>query len=172
MSALPPESFPCEQGDDEARSAGREGAAPALEAAQALAERVARSMFDSDRASRALGMRIETIAPGHAEMTMTVRDDMLNGHAICHGGYIFLLADSTFAFACNSYNRNTVAQGCAIDYLSPAHAGDVLRATGVERSRTGRTGVYDIEVRNQQGRKVALFRGKSYRIDGHVVDES
>jgi acyl-CoA thioesterase len=105
-------------------------------------------------------------------MTMAVRDDMLNGHAICHGGFIFLLADSTFAFACNSYNRNTVAQGCSIDYLAPAHSGDVLHAVGVERSRSGRTGVYDIEVRNQHGRIVALFRGKSYRIDGHVVDET
>jgi acyl-CoA thioesterase len=139
--------------------------------AQALAERVGASMLASDRASRALGMRIESIGPGHAQMTMTVRDDMANGHAICHGGYIFLLADSTFAFACNSYNRNTVAQGCSIDYLAPAHAGEVLHATGVERSRTGRTGVYDIEVRNQDGKTVALFRGKSYRIDGHVVDE-
>ena len=129
-------------------------------------------MFDSDRASQALGMRVETVAPGRAEMVMTVRDDMLNGHAICHGGYIFLLADSTFAFACNSYNRNTVAQGCSIDYLAPAHAGDVLHATGVERSRAGRTGVYDIEVRNQLGKAIALFRGKSYRIDGHVVDEA
>ena len=138
--------------------------------AQALAERVTEVMFASDRASRALGMRIESVGPGRAEITMTVRDDMVNGHAICHGGYIFLLADSTFAFACNSYNRNTVAQGCSIDYLAPAHTGDVLRATGLERSRTGRTGVYDIEVRNQHGKTVALFRGKSYRIDGHVLD--
>jgi acyl-CoA thioesterase len=141
-------------------------------AAQHLAERVAEGMYASDRASRGLGIRIESVAPGHAEMTMTVRDDMLNGHAICHGGFIFLLADSTFAFACNSYNRNTVAQGCSIDYLAPAHAGDVLRASAVERSRTGRTGVYDIEVRNQHGRTVALFRGKSYRIDGHVVGDA
>ena len=141
-------------------------------ALQVLAERVAERMFDADRASRALGMRIERIAPGRAEMTMTVRDDMLNGHSICHGGYIFLLADSTFALACNSHNRNTVAQGCAIDYLAPAHAGDVLRASGVERSRTGRTGVYDIDVRNQQGTTIALFRGKSYRVDGSIVVES
>jgi acyl-CoA thioesterase len=142
------------------------------EHAQALAERVAERMYASDRASRALGMRIASISPGRAELTMTVRDDMLNGHAICHGGYIFLLADSTFAFACNSHNRNTVAQGCSIDYLAPAHSGDVLHAFGTERSRTGRTGVYDIEVRNQHGKTIALFRGKSYRIDGHVVDET
>jgi acyl-CoA thioesterase len=140
--------------------------------AQALAERVAASMFASDRASQALGMRIESVGPGRAELSMTVRDDMVNGHAICHGGYIFLLADSTFAFACNSYNRNTVAQGCSIDYLAPAHAGDVLRATAVERSRTGRTGVYDIDVRNQSGKAIALFRGKSYRIDGQVVEDA
>ena len=141
------------------------------DAAQALAERVAQRMFASDRASRGLGMRIEQVAPGGAEISMRVRDDMVNGHSICHGGYIFLLADSAFAFACNSYNRNTVAQGCSIDYLAPARAGDVLRATAVERSRTGRTGVYDVEVRNQSDATVALFRGKSYRIDGHVVDE-
>lgn len=138
---------------------------------QALAERVAKRMYANDHASRGLGIEIGSIGPGRAEMTMTVRDDMLNGHAICHGGFIFLLADSTFAFACNSYNRNTVAQGCSIDYLAPAHAGDMLRAAAVERSRSGRTGVYDIEVRNQNGKSVALFRGKSYRIDGHVVDE-
>jgi len=147
-------------------------AIPAEAAAQQLAERVAASMFASDRASQRLGMRIVCVAPGRAELTMTVRDDMLNGHSICHGGFIFLLADSTFAFACNSYNRNTVAQGCSIEYLAPAHGGDVLRATGVERSRSGRTGVYDIDVRNQDGTTVALFRGKSYRIDGHVVDET
>ena len=146
-------------------------AAVSAEAAQQLAERVAAAMFASDRASQALGMRIEGVAPGRAELTMTVRDDMLNGHSICHGGFIFLLADSTFAFACNSYNRNTVAQGCSIDYLAPARKGDVLRARGVERSRTGRTGVYDIEVTNG-ATTVALFRGKSYRIDGHVVDET
>jgi len=153
-------------------AAAAPAAIPTETAAQQLAERVAASMFASDRASQALGMRIDSVAPGCAELTMTVRDDMLNGHAICHGGFIFLLADSTFAFACNSYNRNTVAQGCSIEYLAPAHRGDVLRATGVERSRSGRTGVYDIDVRHQDGRTVALFRGKSYRIDGHVVDET
>jgi acyl-CoA thioesterase len=139
------------------------------EVAQALAARVAESMFARDRASQALGMRIVRVAPGEAELTMTVRGDMVNGHAICHGGYVFTLADSTFAFACNSYNHNTVAQGCSIDYVAPAHEGDVLTATGRERSRSGRTGVYDIEVRNQRGETIALFRGKSYRIQGSVV---
>ena len=146
--------------------------APNEHDAQALAERVAADMFAADRASQALGMRVESVAPGRAVLSMTVRDDMVNGHATCHGGVIFLLADSTFAFACNSYNLRTVAQGCSIEYLAPAHAGDVLRASAVERSRSGRTGVYDIDVRDQHGRSVALFRGKSYRIDGHVVPEA
>ncbi|MEP7061586.1 MAG: hydroxyphenylacetyl-CoA thioesterase PaaI [Betaproteobacteria bacterium] len=127
-------------------------------------------MYARDRASQALGMRIVAIAPGRATLTMTVRADMLNGHATCHGGFIFTLADSTFAFACNSYNLVTVAAGGAIDFLAPAREGDVLTAMGVERSLAGRTGVYDIEVTNQRGEKVALFRGKSHRIGGHVVD--
>lgn len=140
--------------------------------AQALAERVAEVMLTTDRASQALAIRIDGVGPGRATMTMTVREDMINGHATCHGGFIFLLADSTFALACNSYNRKTVAQGCSIEYLAPAQVGDVLCASGVERSRSGRTGVYDIEVRDQHGRTVALFRGKSYRIDGHVVSDA
>jgi acyl-CoA thioesterase len=103
---------------------------------------------------------------------MTVRPDMLNGHAICHGGFIFTLADSAFAYACNSYNLSTVASGCAIDFVAPAREGDVLTARAAERSIAGRTGVYDIDVVNQRGETVALFRGKSYRIKGHVVDEA
>ena len=103
---------------------------------------------------------------------MTVRADMLNGHAICHGGFIFTLADSAFAFACNSYNLTTVASGCSIDFLAPAREGDVLTAIGQERNVSGRTGVYDIEVRNQTGNTIALFRGKSYRIKGHIVEAS
>ena len=140
--------------------------------AQALAEAVAARMWSRDRASQALGMTIARIAPGEAELTMTVRGDMVNGHAICHGGFVFTLADSTFAFACNSYNRNTVAQGCAIEYIAPAREGDVLRAAGRERHRAGRTGVYDIEVTNQRGETIALFRGKSYRIDGTVIEDA
>jgi acyl-CoA thioesterase len=138
--------------------------------AQALAERVVASMWPRDTASQGLGMRIVRIAPGHAELAMTVRADMLNGHAICHGGFIFTLADSTFAYACNSYNLNTVASGCGIDFIAPAREGDVLTAVGQERSASGRTGVYDIDVVNQRGEKIALFRGKSYRIKGHVID--
>jgi acyl-CoA thioesterase len=139
--------------------------------AQALAERVAEAMWARDDASRRLGMRIVEVAPGCATLTMTIRTDMLNGHAICHGGFIFTLADSAFAFACNSYNLTTVASGCAIEFLAPAREGDVLTAIAQERSIAGRTGVYDIDVANQRGETIALFRGKSYRIKGHVVDE-
>jgi acyl-CoA thioesterase len=140
--------------------------------AQALAERVAAAMYARDAASRAMGMTIVGVGPGYAELTMTVRGDMLNGHAICHGGFIFTLADSAFAFACNSYNLTTVASGCTIDFVAPAREGDVLTAAAREMSGSGRTGVYDIEVRNQRGEPVALFRGKSYRIKGHVVEQS
>ena len=138
--------------------------------AQALAERVAGEMYGRDRASKSLGMKVAKAGPGHAELTMAVRGDMLNGHAICHGGFIFALADSAFAYACNSYNQTTVASGCAIDFIAPAREGDVLTATAQERSASGRTGVYDIEVHNQHGEKIAFFRGKSYRIKGHVID--
>jgi len=139
--------------------------------AHALAQRVALSMFESDAASRALGMTIERIGPGRATLAMTIRADMMNGHAICHGGFIFTLADSAFAFACNSYNFNTVAQGCSIEYLAPAREGDILTADAEERSLSGRTGVYDIEVTNERGETIALFRGKSYRIKGHIVEQ-
>jgi acyl-CoA thioesterase len=139
--------------------------------AQALAERVAAAMYTRDRASQSLGIKIAVVGPGHAELMMVVRSDMLNGHAICHGGLIFTLADSAFAFACNSYNVMTVASGCAIDFVAPAREGDVLTAVAQERSVSGRTGVYDIEVTNQRGERIAFFRGKSYRIKGHVLEE-
>ena len=93
--------------------------------AQALAERVAAAMFGRDRASQGLGMRITRVGPGEAEIAMTVREDMVNGHAICHGGFVFTLADSAFAFACNSHNFSTVANGCTIEFLAPSHLGDV-----------------------------------------------
>ncbi|HTP45321.1 MAG TPA: hydroxyphenylacetyl-CoA thioesterase PaaI [Casimicrobiaceae bacterium] len=151
---------------------GEHHPAATAQEAQALAERVAQAMYARDRASQTLGMKIATVSPGRAELTMTVRADMLNGHAICHGGFIFLLADSAFAFACNSYNLTTVASGCSIDFVAPAHEGDRLIAIARERSASGRTGVYDIEVRNQNGETVALFRGKSYRIKGRVIEEA
>ena len=136
---------------------------------QALAEATVQAMFPRDNASQALGMRILEVAPGRARMSMLVRSDMLNGHATCHGGFIFALADSSFAFACNSRNLNTVASGCSIDYVAPALRDDVLTAEAQERTLTGRTGVYDITVSNQDGKVIALFRGKSYRIKGEVI---
>lgn len=136
---------------------------------QALAQEVADAMWSRDPATQALGMRIVAIAPGSATLAMPVRADMLNGHGICHGGFMFTLADSAFAYACNSYNQNTVASACAIDFLAPAREGDVLEAEAIERSRAGRTGVYDITVRIHGGKTVALFRGKSYRIEGEVI---
>jgi acyl-CoA thioesterase len=136
---------------------------------QALAEAAARALWARDRATQGLGMSMDRVAPGQALLSMPVRQDMLNGHEICHGGFIFLLADSAFAFACNSYNRNTVASACHIDFLAPARLGDVLQAEAIERSRSGRTGVYDIAVSVRGGKTVALFRGKSYRIEGEVI---
>lgn len=140
--------------------------------AQALAEATAKSMFARDAATQALGMQIVKMAPGYAQLSMPVRSDMLNGHQTCHGGFIFALADSAFAFSCNSHNRNTVASGCSIDYLAPGREGDVLTAEAVELSRSGRTGVYDVTISNQAGVRIALFRGKSYQISGEVIQEA
>jgi len=137
--------------------------------AQALAELAGRTMFERDPASQALGMALDDIRPGYARMTMTVRADMLNGHATCHGGYIFMLADSAFAFACNSHNLSTVGAGCTIDYLVPSRAGDVLVAEAIEQALQGKTGVYDVTVKTADGRTIALFRGKSHRISGTVA---
>jgi acyl-CoA thioesterase len=136
---------------------------------QALAEAAAEVMYARDRASQSLGIKLVEIRPGFARMTMPVRADMLNGHHTCHGGFIYTLADSAFAFACNSYNQNTVASGCMIDYLAPGFEGDLLDAQAVEQSRSGRTGVYDITITNQDGKRIALFRGKSYQIKGEVI---
>jgi acyl-CoA thioesterase len=135
-----------------------------------LARVVGRAMYEADAASQSLGMRVQAVGPGCATLTMRVRADMLNGHRTCHGGLIFSLADSAFAFACNSRNVSTVASGCTIDFLAPAVEGDVLTAEARERSLAGRTGVYDVTVSNQDGRAVALFRGRSYRIKGQVVE--
>lgn len=137
---------------------------------QALAELAGKTMYDRDPASQALGMLLAEIRPGYARMTMPVRADMLNGHQTCHGGYIFMLADSAFAFACNSHNHNTVGAGCTIDYLAPGREGDLLTAEATEQALAGKTGVYDIKVSNQEGRVVALFRGKSHRVAGMVAE--
>jgi acyl-CoA thioesterase len=127
-------------------------------------------MWSSDRASQSLGMEIVDVAPGRATMRMTVREDMVNGHAIGHGGFTFTLADSAFAFACNSYNRSTVAASCEIRFLAPTRLGDVLVAEAVERSRSGRDGVYDITVRSGQI-LVAEFVGRSKEIRGTLYPE-
>jgi acyl-CoA thioesterase len=136
---------------------------------QALAEAVRQKMFASDAASQTLGMHIEAVGPGCARIAMTVRADMLNGFKICHGGFITTLADSAFAFACNSYNEMTVASGIVVDFLAPAHEGDRLVAECHEVARTGKTGLYDIHVTNQHGRKVMVMRGRSHTLKGRPV---
>lgn len=140
--------------------------------AQAIAEKVRDVMLADDPASRALGMQVTEVAPGRAVVTMTVRVDMLNGFAICHGGLIATLADSAFAFACNSRNALTVASGFGIDILKSARLGDVLTATAAETSLAGRTGLYDITVKNQAGELIAMFRGRSYRLADRKVFEA
>ena len=136
---------------------------------QQIADAVALGMMANDRASRGLGLQVIHISPGSARIEMMVRDDMLNGFDTCHGGFITLLADSAFAFACNSYNELTVASSLTIDFIAPVRVGDVLTASAAEISLSGRTGVYDVEVSNQSGARVAVFRGRSYRLKGKPV---
>jgi acyl-CoA thioesterase len=127
-------------------------------------------MWAGDDASRGLGMTLDEVRPGYARISMRVREDMVNGHAICHGGFVFAVADSAFAFACNSYNRSTVAQACDIVFVAPALLADVLVAEAVERTRFGRNGVYDVTVR-RGSEVVAEFRGRSREIAGTLVPE-
>ena len=133
---------------------------------QHVAEYVRDGMLKNDAATKSLGMDVLAIGPGRATVTMTVRADMLNGHAICHGGFISALADSAFAFACNSYDELTVASGFAIDFLAPARKDDLLTARCIEVSKAGRTGVYDTDVLNQREERIAIFRGRSYTLKG------
>lgn len=137
-----------------------------VDQAQATAALVRERMFVNDHASQALGMSVVEVGPGRAVLTMTVRKDMVNGHELCHGGLIATLADSAFAYACNSYNELTVASGFAIELLAAGKLGDVLTASCFEVSKAGRTGVYDTEVLNQRGERVAMFRGRSYTLKG------
>lgn len=127
-------------------------------------------MLDADVASRQAGVGLVEVAPGRAVATMTVTESMLNGHAIAHGAFVFLLADTTFAVACNSYGERTVAAACDITYLAPARAGDVLVAEAVERVRQGRNGIYDVSVRRDDGTAVAELRGRSRTIGGSLVE--
>jgi acyl-CoA thioesterase len=136
---------------------------------QRIADDVGTGMYERDRAAQALGITVEAIGPGLARCRMIVRDDMVQGHATCHGGLTFTLADTAFAYACNAYNRATVALGAEIAFLAPARAGDTLSATARERSRSGRTGIYDVVVTNGDGTLIALFRGTSYETRGEVV---
>lgn len=137
--------------------------------ANAVAEACAKTMWLEDRASQGLGMSLQRIAPGEAVISMTVRKDMTNGHGICHGGFIFTLADSTFAFACNTYDQRTVAQQCAVTFLQPVREGETLTAHAVERTRAGRSGVYDVTVRDSGNKVVAEFRGHSRTISGRLL---
>lgn len=136
---------------------------------QRLAEQVRDAMYAKDAAAHALGMTVGAVGPGHATVTMTVRPDMLNGFGICQGGLVTTLADMAFAYACNSYNELTVASGFDVDLLAASQAGDVLTAAGRVVSQGARMGLYDIEVHNQKGERVAVFRGRSYRMKGRQV---
>lgn len=136
---------------------------------QQLAEASAKAMWNDDSASQRLGMSLDHVAPGEATLSMTILDSMSNGHGNCHGGYIFTLADSAFAFACNSYNQLAVAQHCSVTYMIPGRIGDRLTATATEVSRRGRSGIYDIRITNQQGEHVAEFRGHSRTVKGTHV---
>ena len=133
---------------------------------QQIADLVRERMFANDRASKGLGMAVVEVSLGHATLTMTVRDDMLNGHETCHGGFIAALADSAFAFACNSYGELTVASGFKIDFIAPGRLGDVLTAVCAEVAKTGRTGLYDTTICNQHGQRIAVFRGRSHTVKG------
>jgi len=138
---------------------------------QETAERSAAAMWAGDRASAHLGIEISGVGPGRATARMTVTETMINGHDLAHGGYVFLLADSAFAFACNSYGRVAVAAGADVAFLSPAHLGDVLTAEAVERARGGRSGIYDVTVRRGDGTVVAEFRGRSRTIAGSLLGD-
>jgi acyl-CoA thioesterase len=137
--------------------------------AQRLAEAARDAMYARDQAAQALGITVEKVGPGFARCRMTVREEMLNGHGTCHGGLTFTLADTAFAYACNACNRATVALGAQITFIAPARGGDELIATASERSRSGRTGVYDVEVCRADGTTLALFRGNAYETRGVVV---
>ena len=137
---------------------------------QEIAERCAALMWPDDHAARGLGIEIVAVGPGTATLKMPVRQDMVNSHGSCHGGFIFAVADAAFAYACNSFNHHAVAAGVDINFLAPAHLGDSLTAVGHARHQGGRSGVYDIEVTNQTGKLVAVFRGRAARIKGHFFD--
>lgn len=137
--------------------------------AQEMARACADTMWSDDNASRGLGMQIISIEPGIAVLSMKVTERMVNGHSICHGGFIFTLADSAFAFACNTHNTRTVAHQCAVTFVSSAHLGDELVARATERHRAGRSGIYDVTVTRTEGSVIAEFRGHSRAIKGELL---
>jgi acyl-CoA thioesterase len=136
---------------------------------QTIAERVGTGMYAQDAATQGLGITVDAMGPGYAKLSMRVRPDMLNGFKICHGGFITTLADSAFAFACNSANLLTVAAAIAVDFIAPASEGDRLIAEARELSLSGRTGVYDVKVVNQNGTLIAVLRGRSHRLKDRQV---
>lgn len=143
-----------------------------MSAPEQLARDCGQALWAGDQACRALGVTLVDIAPGRATMSMRVRDDMVNGHDLCHGGLIFTLADSCFAYACNSENFNTVASGARIEFLAPARLGDELTASATQVQQGRRSGIYDVTVVNQTRQTIALFRGNAHRIGGHLVESS
>lgn len=143
---------------------------PEVDEAERIAQRAAAAMWSADAASQAMGMILDEVRPGYARLSMPVRGDMVNGHAICHGGFVFGVADSAFAFACNSYDRVTVAQACDIVFVAAARLGDVLVAEATERARYGRNGIYDVTVRSGD-RLIAEFRGRSREIEGTLAGD-
>ena len=138
---------------------------------QMLAEACAEAMWSEDATSQRLGMRIERIAPGEATLSMEITDFMLNGHGVAHGGFIFALADSAFAFACNGYNQRTVGHQASITYVAPGRRGERLTAVAREMYRAGRNGIYDVHVTNEHGEPVAEFRGHSRTVKGTHLPE-
>ncbi|MGH8516832.1 MAG: hydroxyphenylacetyl-CoA thioesterase PaaI [Panacagrimonas sp.] len=142
------------------------------EAERDLARRSAAAMWASDQVAQTMGMRLEEMGPGYARISMRVRKDMLNGFATCHGGIMFTLADSAFAFSCNSRNEATVAASCSVDFLRQVREHEQLTAISRERLLSGRTGIYDVTVIDEAGQPVALFRGKSARVKGEVIGPS
>ena len=135
------------------------------------AKKSTETMWKRDKASKGIGIKIESVAPGKADLSLIVKQKHLNGHDICHGGFIFTLADSAFAFACNSYNQAAVAQNNMITFIAPAQKGEKLIAKAREVSRTGRSGIYDVSVVNDREQKIAEFRGLSRTIGGQNFKE-
>lgn len=139
---------------------------------QERAQRSAEVLFASDHAARHLGIELKDIGPGRAQLQMRVLQNMLNGHASCHGGFLFTLGDAAFAFACNSFNQVAVASSASIEFLSPAYLDDLLTAEASMQYQGGRSGLYDVLISNERGERIALFRGRSQRLRDTLFDES